>query len=73
MRNSYETPCGHRFHMNCLMRWRDGGNISCPMCRKDIFEPERYYFPHVTRDGEIRMVQVVDQDIISWLRMMNLQ
>jgi hypothetical protein len=68
---SYETPCGHRFHMNCILRWKDEGKTTCPMCRKEVFEPEPYYFPRVI-NGEIRMVQVVDQDIISWLRMLNL-
>ena len=27
------TNCGHYFHKNCLARWNNMGNNSCPNCR----------------------------------------
>lgn len=67
--NSYETECGHRFHTNCLIKWRDEGQTSCPMCRHKIFADPVGLFPNPDGTG---MVNVFEQDIISWLRMLNL-
>ena len=30
------TPCGHQYHMDCLMEWRSYRNTTCPLCRKNI-------------------------------------
>jgi hypothetical protein len=65
--NSYETPCGHTFHTNCLLKWRDQEKSTCPMCRHQIFPDPDMRFPI---NGV--MVSVVDQDLESWLRMLNL-
>lgn len=67
IRNSYETPCGHTFHTNCLLKWRDQEKSTCPMCRHRIFPEPDMRFPI---NGV--MVSVVDQDLASWLRMLNL-
>ena len=32
--NLFETPCGHRFHKKCLLKWCDR-NDSCPNCRQE--------------------------------------
>ena len=69
--DSYETPCGHRFHTNCILKWKDLGKTSCPMCREEVFEPEPSYFP-CRINGTIVMVRVLDQDIISIFRRLNL-
>ncbi|KAK1293478.1 NEP1-interacting protein 2 [Acorus calamus] len=29
------TPCGHRFHGECIFRWM-GRNRTCPMCRSSV-------------------------------------
>ena len=31
--NCKVTECGHYFHKNCLARWYNIGNDSCPNCR----------------------------------------
>lgn len=67
--NSYETPCGHRFHMNCLIKWRDECQTTCPMCRHRIFADPVGLFPNP--DGSGAMINVFEQDNISWLRMLN--
>jgi len=67
--NSYETQCGHRFHMNCLIKWRDECQTTCPMCRHRIFADPVGLFPNP--DGSGAMINVFEQDNISWLRMLN--
>lgn len=71
LHNSHETPCGHMFHMNCINQWKNEGNSSCPMCRENISERRPQYFPLVINRQTMR-VEVVEQDIQSWLRMLNL-
>ena len=66
--SSYETPCGHRFHMNCLLRWKGEEKNTCPMCRTTIFTDMNMYFPV---DGVL--TEIVNQDMPSWLRMLNLR
>ena len=31
------TQCNHKFHSECLDRWLNTGNNSCPVCREPIF------------------------------------
>ena len=33
--NTIQTPCGHSFHSNCMIRWSIE-NSSCPICRKPL-------------------------------------
>lgn len=66
--NSYETPCGHRFHVNCLIKWRDEAQTTCPMCRNRIFADPVGLFPNPDGSG---MINVFEQDIVSWFRMLN--
>ena len=28
--------CSHRFHSNCVRRWLEFGQLSCPTCRCDV-------------------------------------
>lgn len=30
-----ETPCGHKYHKECLTKWMDN-NLVCPNCRASI-------------------------------------
>lgn len=32
-----ETPCGHKYHSECLFRWFSNSN-SCPLCKSSLFE-----------------------------------
>jgi len=34
--------CGHAFHEKCLHQCIDAGNMSCPMCRKKIGDPQGF-------------------------------
>ena len=29
-------PCTHRFHVECLKKWRSFGNPTCPLCRDEL-------------------------------------
>lgn len=31
--------CKHRFHKDCLDRWVDEGQITCPLCRSMLLQP----------------------------------
>ena len=39
-RNYRELSCGHLFHKKCLKKWKQEGNRTCPMCRKEFDHPE---------------------------------
>ena len=30
------TPCGHKFHLDCLLQWIDEDKITCPLCRANL-------------------------------------
>jgi len=30
------TVCAHKFHSTCLNKWRETGNVTCPLCRINI-------------------------------------
>merc|ERR1711964_270873 len=38
------NACGHTFEERALREWLDGGNKTCPHCRKQIDSPESYPF-----------------------------
>ena len=38
--DSAKTPCGHRFHLTCLMQSVRAGTLTCPLCRGDIIKSE---------------------------------
>lgn len=31
--------CGHGFHVECIDRWVDGGQVRCPLCRAGLLPP----------------------------------
>lgn len=31
------TECGHCFHVDCLQKWIDYSNTSCPICRRELY------------------------------------
>jgi hypothetical protein len=33
-----ETPCGHRYHVRCIVAAVDVGGDSCPVCRRPMLE-----------------------------------
>lgn len=41
LRTSRNIGCNHRFHSNCLERWKDQGKRTCPVCRK-YFDCSRF-------------------------------
>ena len=38
-----ETPCGHIFHYDCLVKWIEKKK-SCPLCRRKCTHPDPYYY-----------------------------
>jgi hypothetical protein len=41
----YTTSCNHMFHENCIDKWFETGNVSCPLCRKSLaYECPRVLF-----------------------------
>lgn len=32
--------CAHVFHVECIDKWVDSGQVSCPLCRADLL-PEK--------------------------------
>ncbi|KAI6677443.1 hypothetical protein NL676_038239 [Syzygium grande] len=30
--------CGHMFHMDCIERWLERSQFTCPLCRKLVFD-----------------------------------
>ncbi|KAI4313136.1 hypothetical protein L6164_026143 [Bauhinia variegata] len=34
--------CGHVFHLNCIQRWLDQNNFTCPLCRSSLFSQHRF-------------------------------
>ena len=47
------TSCKHRFHKDCLVRWRRGfAERGCPMCRQEILIPDlQTYQPRRKKKG----------------------
>ncbi|XP_054720256.1 E3 ubiquitin-protein ligase RNF103-like [Uloborus diversus] len=39
-------PCGHNFHMNCIMLWLARDNHCCPICRWPSYKP-KFRLPHL--------------------------
>lgn len=37
--NAYSFECNHTFHATCLVGWLRQGNLSCPTCRADVYDP----------------------------------
>ena len=33
-----KTPCGHRFHLTCLLKSVHAGTWTCPLCRGDMIQ-----------------------------------
>jgi len=40
-RNSKAIRCGHIFHSHCLEKWKNKGNVTCPICRK-VFDGSNF-------------------------------
>jgi len=40
-RGVVETPCGHRYHVRCIVAAVDSGGDSCPVCRRPMIEAFR--------------------------------
>ena len=40
-RNSKAIRCGHIFHSHCLEKWKNKGNVTCPICRK-VFDGSKF-------------------------------
>lgn len=36
-------PCGHNFHMNCIMMWITRDNHCCPICRWPSYKPKNIH------------------------------
>lgn len=34
---SVELRCGHEYHENCVIKWKDQGGTRCPICRREMY------------------------------------
>lgn len=50
-KKSYETPCGHNYHLKCLLKWLEKSSC-CPNCKKDIPEDKEKL---INYDGNIKL------------------
>ena len=62
-RDTCVTQCSHQFCIDCLDRWFDRGENSCPMCRQAIQyithnnETKRIIFNRLNMDRNIRSIR----------------
>lgn len=38
--NTRELGCSHRFHTECIERWKEAGRNTCPLCREPFDVPD---------------------------------
>ena len=66
--NNATTGCGHRFHLDCLLRWAAGNILAghlkgtCPLCRGDVFSV--YEASQLDRD----LLRAVTLGRWAWMR-----
>uniref|UniRef100_A0A1B0A2T7 RING-type domain-containing protein n=1 Tax=Glossina pallidipes TaxID=7398 RepID=A0A1B0A2T7_GLOPL len=87
--NVCSTSCGHVFHNNCLLQWKENSSL-CPNCRESSLENvQKIYltFDHNTKEGvtlinelygkvetfEIKIKDLQEQYVLSETTVRNLQ
>ena len=63
--NDITTPCGHSFHINCLLEWCRRHNLAttCPLCREPIPDICADLLPNIAPDVETELIQLPFPDI----------
>ena len=63
--NDITTPCGHSFHINCLLEWCRRHNMAttCPLCREPIPDICADLLPNIAPDVETELIQLPFPDI----------
>ncbi len=58
--NNITTPCGHSFHINCLLEWCRRHNLAttCPLCRDPIPDICAELLPDLIQEAEERLIQL---------------
>ena len=46
------TPCNHSFCSKCIFKNISFGNFSCPLCRKILVTPKKYFKKHNKKEIE---------------------
>ena len=36
--NTTEIECGHKYHINCIIKWFRTGNQKCPLCNDNTID-----------------------------------
>ena len=68
-------PCGHRFHSECINKWKDEGKNTCPYCR-DKFKENEYaalitLYPRNSR-GDIGTLPIPGELVPAFLNQLDL-
>jgi hypothetical protein len=62
VRNCSNLECGHKFHTNCLMASCVSGNISCPLCRRNILHQQHSSNPTEETNHVRRTIENITED-----------
>lgn len=64
---SKRLECGHRFHEDCINRWKATGHTTCPVCRFEFVKPEYRVILTVTRmeDGATGTTRSILEDAVT--------
>lgn len=53
--NTTEIECGHKYHINCIIKWFRTGNQKCPLCNDNTIDTSNInYYTKLTTIKEIK-------------------
>ena len=52
LKNATTTPCNHSFCSKCIFKSISFGNFNCPLCRKTLVTPKKFFKKHNKKEIE---------------------